>query len=65
MPKKERLELSKNRQESRSSAFTRNKQELSKSTRRAALSLLEEIDRDWRGMGCEGCLNFSHGLAPH
>ena len=57
--------MSKNRQESRSSAFTRNKQELSKSTNRAALSLLEETDRDWRGMGCEGCLNFSHGLAPH
>lgn len=55
--------MSKNRQESRSSDLTRNKQESSKSMRKAALGLfLKEVDRDWRGRWGEGCLSFGHGL---
>lgn len=65
MAKREALVMSKNWQESRSSDLARNKQEWSQSSTRAALGLLKEIARDWRGRWGEGCFTFGHGLARH
>lgn len=65
MTKRETSVMRENWQEIRSSDLPRKEQDLSQSPVRAALGLLEETDRHWRGRWGEGCFGLGRGLARH